>query len=76
MYTFFFFGFMFYVYQALRDPPSSDTKALDEFGLLDDCEVFEEMFDYCCAVAGASLHAANLLAKREADVAINWGGGR
>lgn len=39
-------------------------------------QVFEEMFEYCCAVVGASLHAANLLTKGEADVAINWGGGR
>lgn len=39
-------------------------------------QVFEELYDYCCAVAGASLHAADRLCKGEADVAINWGGGR
>lgn len=61
--------------QALREPPL-DTKALDDYGLMDDCEVFENMFEYCCAVAGASLHASNLLVRGEADVAINWGGGR
>ncbi|CAM9855906.1 unnamed protein product [Sphacelaria rigidula] len=61
--------------EALREPPL-DTKALDDYGLMDDCEVFENMFEYCCAVAGASLHASNLLVRGEADVAINWGGGR
>lgn len=39
-------------------------------------QVFEELYDYCCAVAGASLHAADRLCRGEADVAINWGGGR
>ncbi|CAM9686624.1 unnamed protein product [Scytosiphon promiscuus] len=61
--------------EALRHPPS-DVKSLDEYGLLEDCEVFEELYDYCCAVAGASLHAADRLCRGEADVAINWGGGR
>ncbi|CAM9671142.1 unnamed protein product, partial [Discosporangium mesarthrocarpum] len=50
--------------------------ALDDFGLLDDCEVFAGLYEYCTAVAGASLHAASLLVRGEADVAINWGGGR
>ncbi|CAN0017712.1 unnamed protein product [Pylaiella littoralis] len=61
--------------EALRHPPS-DVKTLDEYGLLEDCEVFEELYDYCCAVAGASLHAADRLCRGDADVAINWGGGR
>lgn len=39
-------------------------------------QVFEELYDYCCAVAGASLHAADRLCRGDADVAINWGGGR
>lgn len=39
-------------------------------------QVFEELYAYCCAVAGASLHAADRLCRGEADVAINWGGGR
>lgn len=39
-------------------------------------QVFEELYEYCCAVAGASLHAADRLCKGDADVAVNWGGGR
>lgn len=39
-------------------------------------KVFEELYDYCCAVAGASLHAADRLCRGNADVAVNWGGGR
>ena len=53
-----------------------DPKRLERYGLVDDCEVFEGLFEHCAAVAGASLHAASLLVRREADLAINWGGGR
>ncbi|CAM9346609.1 unnamed protein product [Ectocarpus sp. 6 AP-2014] len=61
--------------EALRNAPS-DVKTLDEYGLVEDCEVFEELYEHCCAVAGASLHAADRLCRGDADVAINWGGGR
>ncbi|CAB1100062.1 unnamed protein product [Ectocarpus sp. CCAP 1310/34] len=61
--------------EALRDAPS-DVNTLDEYGLVEDCEVFEELYEHCCAVAGASLHAADRLCRGDADVAINWGGGR
>ncbi|CAM9796799.1 unnamed protein product [Ectocarpus sp. 4 AP-2014] len=61
--------------EALRNAPS-DVKILDEYGLVEDCEVFEELYEHCCAVAGASLHAADRLCRGDADVAINWGGGR
>ncbi|CAM9929281.1 unnamed protein product [Ectocarpus fasciculatus] len=61
--------------EALRNAPS-DVKILEEYGLVEDCEVFEELYEHCCAVAGASLHAADRLCRGEADVAINWGGGR
>ncbi|CAM9158765.1 unnamed protein product [Ectocarpus sp. 12 AP-2014] len=61
--------------EVLRNAPS-DVKTLDEYGLVEDCEVFEELYEHCCAVAGASLHAADRLCRGDADVAINWGGGR
>lgn len=34
------------------------------------------MWDYTTSVVGASIQAADLLCRGEADVAINWGGGR
>ncbi|CAM9595483.1 unnamed protein product, partial [Choristocarpus tenellus] len=64
--------------EALRNPPLDDEKALEEYGLIDDCEastlpVLPLHFSFPLA---ASLHAASLLVKGEADIAINWGGGR
>ena len=34
------------------------------------------MWDYTMSVVGASIQAADLLCRGDADVAINWGGGR
>ena len=50
--------------------------AREEFGLVDDCAPYAGCFRGACAVAGASLMGADLLARGHCDVAINWGGGR
>jgi histone deacetylase 8 len=44
--------------------------------LQDDCPVFPELSNYVQLVAGASMTAARMLRDGEADVAINWTGGR
>lgn len=55
---------------------------LDLYGLTDDCPISinpkerEELWKYCCAVTGASIHGAKLLLLGDSDVVINWGGGR
>ncbi|CAM9211997.1 unnamed protein product [Phaeothamnion confervicola] len=61
---------------ALQEPPTDDIDALDELGLVDDCPVFDGLWQYCSAVVGASLQGASMLMRGQADVAINWGGGR
>ena len=48
----------------------------EEMGLVDDCAPFAGAFEYACFVAGASLQAADMLARGSSSVAINWGGGR
>jgi len=55
---------------------SEQCKLEEDFGLEDDCSPFAGHFDYSCRVAGASIQAADLLARGSCDVAINWGGGR
>ena len=40
-----------------------------------DCTVFPEVYNYCAAVAGGTLAAANILAAGKADVAVNLNGG-
>jgi len=55
---------------------------LDAYGLTDDCpipsdpEERAQLWKYCRSVAGASLHASHLLLQNEAEVVINWSGGR
>lgn len=61
---------------------AASQKLLDSFGLTDDCPLpptprgKRDLWSYCRSVAGASLHASNLLASDVADVAMHWGGGR
>ncbi len=40
-----------------------------------DCPPFLGVYDYRCAVAGASLSAAESILRGDTDVAINWYGG-
>lgn len=63
----------------LRDPHDSDPEAVNEAGLGYDCPVLENMLDWCCSIAGASLTAADHLLHHDDDegagVVINWDGG-
>lgn len=60
----------------LQFPDQSDAARLKEYGLLEDCEIFEHLWEYCRAVAGASIQGAQLLCHGSADTVINFGGGR
>ncbi len=40
-----------------------------------DCPIFPGVYDYVCAIAGASLVAAEAILKGDTDIAINWYGG-
>jgi histone deacetylase 8 len=48
---------------------------LEDSGLCYDCPVFENVYNYVCWVAGATLTAANSLIAKRTSVAINWTGG-
>ncbi|KAI9141119.1 hypothetical protein BKA69DRAFT_1167001 [Paraphysoderma sedebokerense] len=48
----------------------------EEFGLVDDCPIFIGLSKYIQYVAGASIMAARTLMNGNAQVAINWNGGR
>jgi acetoin utilization deacetylase AcuC-like enzyme len=58
------------------DSTTLDDEALEEYGLLDDCARFRGLWQHTSAVAGASLTAAELLVRKKACVAMNWGGGK
>ena len=46
-----------------------------EFGMGDDCPIFDGLFEYCSLYAGSSLDAARALVSGRSDIAINWSGG-
>lgn len=48
---------------------------LRRFNVLDDCPVFDGLWDFCQIAAGGSLAAAARLNSGAAEVAINWAGG-
>ncbi|KAG8993004.1 hypothetical protein FRB94_011149 [Tulasnella sp. JGI-2019a] len=54
----------------------SSSAPLNEFGLEDDCPLFEGLAAYVQLVAGATLTATRALRDDQADVAICWDGGR
>ena len=56
-------------------PSTPATPDFARFNFADDCPVFDGMFDFCRAYAGASLAAARRLAAGTTDIAINWTGG-
>eukprot|EP00979_Chaetoceros_neogracilis_P017209 scaffold10190_cov294-Chaetoceros_neogracile.AAC.9 len=65
-----------------RSSDAAYINLLDAYGLTDDCAIpvdsskRGQLWNYCKAVAGASLHAAHLIIEEKADIAINWSGGR
>ncbi|KAJ3123045.1 histone deacetylase [Nowakowskiella sp. JEL0407] len=42
---------------------------------MDDCPVFDGLYDFCQLSAGASLDAARKLGSGQCDIAVNWSGG-
>ncbi|KAI8593912.1 hypothetical protein BDZ88DRAFT_988 [Geranomyces variabilis] len=42
---------------------------------VDDCPIFDGVYDFCLMYAGASLDAARKLSAGVADIAVNWSGG-
>lgn len=51
-----------------------DSKFL-QYGMGDDCPIFDGVYDFCQLYAGASIEAATKLNHNLCDIAINWSGG-
>jgi len=69
----------FYHPAQSRGPESDSDDNGDEvsdFGLEDDCPIFDGLEEYCKVVAGGSLTAAREIRDGRADIAIYWDGGR
>ena len=52
-----------------------DRTTASKFGLIDDCFAFPGIYTYIRAIAGGTLAAVRAIAE-DAQIAINWGGGR
>ena len=46
-----------------------------DYGMGEDCPVFDGLFDFCKLYAGASIEGAVKLNHGLCDIAINWSGG-
>lgn len=50
-------------------------KELSKYNMIEDCPVFEGLYEYCQTTAGGSIQGAVHLNEGECDIAINWAGG-
>lgn len=57
------------------DSLTEQLTLLSRFNVLEDCPVFEGLWEYCQIAAGGSLAGAARLNSGESDIAINWAGG-
>ena len=42
---------------------------------VDDCPVFDGLYDFCCLSAGSSVEGARKINSNVCDIAVNWSGG-
>ncbi|KAJ3061444.1 histone deacetylase, partial [Quaeritorhiza haematococci] len=58
------------------DNVANFAKFMPRFNLgVEDCPIFDGMYDFCALYSGASLEAARKLISGHSDIAINWSGG-
>ncbi|OAG31850.1 histone deacetylase 1/2 [Nematocida displodere] len=58
-----------------KDNADAREKEVSKFNMIEDCPVFEGIYDYCQSTAGGSIQGAVHINEGECDVAINWAGG-
>lgn len=51
------------------------SKYFQQYNVMEDCPIFEGLFDFCAKYTGGSLRAASMLNNNQTDIAINWSGG-
>ncbi|KAI7977702.1 hypothetical protein EIK77_010293 [Talaromyces pinophilus] len=51
------------------------TSAQTEFGIWEDCPVFDGLYEFCAISAGGSMEGAAQLNHGKCDIAVNWAGG-
>jgi histone deacetylase 3 len=51
------------------------AKFFQQYNVMEDCPIFDGLYEFCAKYTGASLHAASLINNNQCDIAINWSGG-
>lgn len=46
-----------------------------QYNVMEDCPIFEGLFEFCSKYTGGSLRAASMLNNNQCDIAVNWAGG-
>lgn len=58
-----------------KENAENREKELAKYNMIEDCPVFEGIYDYCRSSVGGSLQGAVHINEGECDIAINWAGG-
>lgn len=58
-----------------KENAESKEKDLSKYNMIEDCPVFEGIYEYCQKTAGGSIQGAIHLNEGLSDIAINWAGG-
>ncbi|KAI5170731.1 histone deacetylase 1/2 [Nematocida sp. LUAm3] len=58
-----------------KENAETREKELSKYNMIEDCPVFEGLYDYCRSTSGASIQGALHINEEECDIAINWSGG-
>lgn len=51
------------------------SKFFSQFNVMEDCPIFDGLFEFCAKYTGGSLRAASMLNNDQCNIAINWSGG-
>lgn len=51
------------------------TRQLQRFNVVDDCPIFDGLYEYCQLYTSGTIGGANRLNEKESDIVINWSGG-
>lgn len=57
------------------DTVSDQSSSLNRFNLIEDCPIFDGLWEYCQIAAGGSLAGASRLNQGDSSICINWAGG-
>ncbi|KAI5191716.1 histone deacetylase 1/2 [Nematocida sp. AWRm77] len=58
-----------------KEAGDAREKELSKYNMIEDCPVFEGLYEYCQTTAGGSIQGALHINEKECDIAINWAGG-